>query len=133
MTPGKQTQTIRPNKEPHLAQMFSKAGYKTAIFGKAQPLEKSLINHSQTPEERAQQLKNQKDWRNKNYSFPDKGVFGGRHPGDEINMFYDVGNYSMALSYEFDYSYITGMYNTHSLAFLNNCFRKSLLHTLRLL
>ena len=88
--------------------MFSKAGYKTAIFGKTQPLAKTLVNHDLTVEEKREQNLKQQEWRNKNFSFPEKGVFGGRHPGDEINMFYETGNYSMPLEYKFDYSFITG-------------------------
>ena len=108
MSRGKQTRSIKKNHEPHLAEMFSKAGYKTAIFGKAQPLAKTLVNHDQTAQEKREQKQKQQEWRNKNFSFPEKGVFGGRHPGDEINMFYQTGNYSMPLEYEVDYSFITG-------------------------
>ena len=34
--------------EPHLGAMFKKAGYKTALFGKNQPLPNAFVNVNET-------------------------------------------------------------------------------------
>ena len=122
MTPGKVTRGIEPEREPHLGQMFSKAGYKTAIFGKSQPLKTKLVNIGQTEKERTEQVRKQVEWRMKNFANPGMPGLGGRHPGDEIYLFYDVGNYTNeqneVTAYNFDYSFITGMLQNFLLQYL---------------
>ena len=112
MTPGKVTRGIEADREPHLGKMFSKAGYKTAIFGKSQPLMTQLVHTDATPEETQEQYRKRKEWRLRNFSDPELMGLGGRHPGDEINLFWDVGNYTIknneVTAHNFDYSFVTG-------------------------
>ena len=112
MIPGKVTRGIEPDREPHLGQMFHKAGYKTGIFGKSQPLKTKLFHLDSTWQEKDEQARKRLEWRRRNFSNPELEGLGGRHPGDEINLFWDVGNYTILQneveSFNFDYSFITG-------------------------
>ena len=112
MTKGKVTRGIEPDRDPHLGQMFHKAGYKTAIFGKSQPLKTNLVHLDSTPEEKREQNRKRVEWRMKNFSEPGLMGLGGRHPGDEINLFWDIGNYTIEQNevdtYNYDYSFVTG-------------------------
>ena len=68
----------------------------------------------QTKEERIEQIRKQEEWRMKNFREPSLKGLGGRHPGDEINLFYALGNYTIEQneveSYNYDYSFITGKF-----------------------
>ena len=66
---------IEPEREPLLGQIFSKAGYKTEIFGKSQPLKTKLVNLDQTEQERAEQVRKQVEWRMKNFLNPGLPIF----------------------------------------------------------
>jgi arylsulfatase A len=120
MTPGKVTRGIEADREPHLGTMFSKAGYKTGIFGKSQPLVTQLVHTDATYEETQEQYRKRTEWRLRNFSDPELMGLGGRHPGDEINLFWDIGNYTIrnneVEAHNFDYSFITGKF-----VFINPC------------
>jgi len=108
MIPGK-NRGIYPNKEPHLGQMFSKAGYKTGIFGKSQPLKTTTINTDHTPEERAEQKRKAWQWKVYNYSDPKEFL---KSDNVEKKIFMEVGNYTIVDSeittYNYDYSFTVG-------------------------
>ena len=108
MIPGK-NRSIEPDKEPHLGQMFHKAGYKTGIFGKSQPLKTSTINTDQTEAERAERRKMAWQWKVNNYENPREFL---KSDGAEKKLFMDVGNYTIVDSevekYDYDYSFTVG-------------------------
>jgi len=101
-----------PGREPHLGQMFSKAGYKTAIFGKSQPLSTQLVNLDQTPEEKREVERKRVEWAKANFRNPEAPGLSGRYPGDEINQFWELGNYTIKQSevesFDYDYSFTVG-------------------------
>ena len=108
MIPGK-NRSIEPGQEPHLGQMFHKAGYKTGIFGKSQPLKTSTINADQTEAERNERRKMAWQWKVDNYNNPREFL---KSDGVEKKLFMDVGNYTIVDSevekYDYDYSFTVG-------------------------
>ena len=45
-----------------------------------------------TPQEKDEQARKRFELRRRNFSNPELSGLGGRHPGDKINLFWDVGN-----------------------------------------
>jgi arylsulfatase A len=92
----KKERIILPDREPHLGSMFKKAGYKTAIFGKSQPLQTWANNEDQ--EAQNKQQKDMAEWREKY-----EGIKKHRD-----SLFYQPGNYYLKISetdYNYDYSF----------------------------
>jgi len=86
--------------EPHLAEMFKKAGYTTAIFGKQQPLPNGIRKENRTKE----------DWliyQERHAAAQKYREEIGRFP-NTVNVFQDFGYYKQSQKpqkFDFDYSF----------------------------
>ena len=88
--------------EPHLGEMFQKAGYKTGIFGKNQPLPNWVINTNATKEDNLN--KNRLDEEFEEEMREHGGSFHRLHPSN-----YLPGNYEQAKKnqeYNYDYAFL---------------------------
>ncbi|CAG5110143.1 Oidioi.mRNA.OKI2018_I69.chr2.g4575.t1.cds [Oikopleura dioica] len=86
---------------PHLGEMFKKAGYRTAVIGKDQPLNVKIKNTS-ISNEKANEIMNARiAYKKKNF-----GEDMVRDPGMDNKNFYVPGDYKMTVSQkDFNYDY----------------------------
>ena len=86
--------------QPHLGEMFKKAGYTTGLFGKQQPLPNGIKKENRTFEEWLKvEERNQASWKFRH----EVGKFN-----NEMNVFQDFGYYEQAdkpQKYDYDYSF----------------------------
>ena len=89
---------------PHLADMFKRNGYKTAIIGKHQPIQDDFEALDVSKQEHQSQMKKFEIWK--------KSLGGGsgeRSPGEHKKSFFLPSNYSMPFgphTRNYDYSFL---------------------------